>query len=192
VLDDTYERHYCDILLNHNIGADAKRYEGLVPPKCELRCGSAYALIREEFYKERQKFRVLVAMGGSDHKNLTIEVLKILKEFPHFRVDVVTTRANTFVDTLQKYTKKNKKIKLHIDTKKMAKLMRRADFVIITPSVTAQEALFMNLPFIAIKTADNQKEIYNNLKKQGYKCLKKFSSKGLKKEIKSMILELRR
>jgi UDP-2,4-diacetamido-2,4,6-trideoxy-beta-L-altropyranose hydrolase/UDP-4-amino-4,6-dideoxy-N-acetyl-beta-L-altrosamine N-acetyltransferase len=188
VLDDTYERHYCDILLNHNIGADAKRYEGLVPSGCELRCGSAFALIREEFYKERQKFRVLVAMGGSDHKNLTIEVLKILKEFPHFRVDVVTSRANTFVDALQKYAKKSKKVKLHIDTKKMAKLMRRADFAIITPSVTAQEALFMNLPFIAIKTADNQKEIADYLKKRGEAVIDGLDADWLRSEVMRLLV----
>ena len=39
VLDDTYEKHNCDILLNHNIGANKKRYKNLVPKHCELRCG---------------------------------------------------------------------------------------------------------------------------------------------------------
>ena len=43
--DDTYEKHYCDILLNHNISADEKRYKGLVPDECELRCGCKYTLI---------------------------------------------------------------------------------------------------------------------------------------------------
>ena len=52
-LDDTYESHHCDILLNHNISADATRYNGLVPPHCELRCGSAYTLIRDEFKHEK-------------------------------------------------------------------------------------------------------------------------------------------
>lgn len=38
VLDDTYEKHYCDILLNHNISADEDKYKNLVPEYCELRC----------------------------------------------------------------------------------------------------------------------------------------------------------
>ena len=49
VLDDTYEKHYCDVLLNHNISADPKRYKGLIPEYCELRCGSKYTLLRDEF-----------------------------------------------------------------------------------------------------------------------------------------------
>ena len=47
--DDTYEKHYCDILLNHNICADESKYKDLVPKDCELRCGSKYTLLREEF-----------------------------------------------------------------------------------------------------------------------------------------------
>ena len=53
--DDTYEKHHCDILLNHNISGDKKRYKGLVPKNCELRCGSKYTLLRDEFIKEKKK-----------------------------------------------------------------------------------------------------------------------------------------
>jgi UDP-2,4-diacetamido-2,4,6-trideoxy-beta-L-altropyranose hydrolase len=177
VLDDTYERHFCDILLNHNIGADAKRYESLVPPGCELRCGLEYTLIREEFYQERQTVRVLVALGGADIKNLTVDILKILQNFPHIKADVITSLSNKEIEELKKFTKNSKKFKLHIDTKEMAKLMRKADFAIITPSVTAHEALFMDLPFMSIKMADNQKEIADYLDRNGYAVLQKFDKK---------------
>ena len=33
--DDTYEKHHCDILLNHNISANKKKYKNLVPQECE-------------------------------------------------------------------------------------------------------------------------------------------------------------
>lgn len=52
--DDTYEKHFCDILLNHNISADEKKYKDLVPPNCELRCGEKYTLIRGEFKEEKK------------------------------------------------------------------------------------------------------------------------------------------
>ena len=56
--DDTYEKHHCDILLNHNIYAKKEQYKDLVPDFCELRCGRKYTLIRDEFkkigHKERQ------------------------------------------------------------------------------------------------------------------------------------------
>ena len=34
VLDDTYEKHYCDILLNHNIYAESSKYKNRVPENC--------------------------------------------------------------------------------------------------------------------------------------------------------------
>ena len=50
--DDTYEKHHCDILLNHNIYAKKSKYKNLVPKNCELRCGAKYTLLRDEFKKE--------------------------------------------------------------------------------------------------------------------------------------------
>ncbi|MBU9918921.1 MAG: hypothetical protein KTQ14_10570, partial [Fusobacteriaceae bacterium] len=44
VFDDTYEKHFCDILLNHNIYANEKKYKNKVPENCELRCGDKYTL----------------------------------------------------------------------------------------------------------------------------------------------------
>ncbi|WP_457596915.1 UDP-2,4-diacetamido-2,4,6-trideoxy-beta-L-altropyranose hydrolase, partial [Hydrogenimonas sp.] len=89
VLDDTYEKHHCDILLNHNVYADAKRYEGLVPERCELRCGEAYTLIREEFHRAKEEkrakndgtFRIFIAMGGADTAQLNRPILELLEHF---------------------------------------------------------------------------------------------------------------
>lgn len=55
--DDELKPHHCDILLNVNAYAKASDYEGLVPFKCEVRCGFSYALIREEFYQETKENR---------------------------------------------------------------------------------------------------------------------------------------
>lgn len=54
VLDDTYEKHFCDILLNHNIYADEKKYKNKVQKNCELRCGSRYTLLRDEFLEAKK------------------------------------------------------------------------------------------------------------------------------------------
>ncbi|MDQ1244586.1 MAG: UDP-2,4-diacetamido-2,4,6-trideoxy-beta-L-altropyranose hydrolase, partial [Campylobacterota bacterium] len=89
-LDDTYKKHHCDILLNHNISADKKKYKDLVPKSCELRCGSKYTLLRDEFIEEKENKRrvknskvrtVFVAMGGADHSNINIKILKVLEKF---------------------------------------------------------------------------------------------------------------
>lgn len=179
VLDDTYEQHYCDILLNHNISAKATRYKNLVPKNCEIKCGSKFTLIREEFVKEKRKkhpFKnskeknIFLAMGGTDPYNYNIKILKALKNIKNLTINVVTTTSNIHIKQLKKYCYLNKNVKLHINTTKMAQLINTCNLAIVTPSVTVQEVLFMEKPFIAIKISDNQTDIYNYLKKNRYIC----------------------
>ena len=193
VLDDTYEKHYCDILLNHNISADSLKYKSLVPEHCELRCGSAYTLLREEFTIEKQKGRqnsnnpnnlnVFIAMGGADHSNLNSKILNVLESFPNIHAHIVTTTANQHIEALHKYISKKKNITLHINTDSIATLMNKADFAIVTPSVTVNEIVYMNVPFIAIKTAENQNEMYRYLDQHRYSLLEKFDTFKLLKKI---------
>lgn len=180
--DDTYEKHNCDILLNHNISADKKKYKCLVPKGCELRCGSKYTLLRDEFYEAKKQKSVFLAMGGADDSNLNIKILKVLESFENIKIIVVTTNANQNLDELKKYIKGKKNIALHINSNKIAKLMKKSDFAIVTPSVTVNEVYFMKLPFIAIKTAENQDDIYKYLKKN-FLVLSKFNKNQLKTKI---------
>jgi len=179
--DDTYEKHHCDILLNHNISGDEKRYRGLVPRHCELRCGKKYTLLRDEFIKEKKRKTIFIAMGGADHSNINITILKILEEFTDLKVNLVTTTANINLEELKKYTQEKEWVKLHINSTKIAKLMKKSDFAIVTPSVTVNEILYMEIPFVAIKTAENQNDIYKYLVKNSYDVLEYLNKKRLKK-----------
>ncbi|MFW6307468.1 MAG: UDP-2,4-diacetamido-2,4,6-trideoxy-beta-L-altropyranose hydrolase [Campylobacterales bacterium] len=194
VLDDTYEKHHCDILLNHNISANAKKYKDLVPKHCELRCGAKYTLLRDEFIEEKKKqksfktqnskLKIFIAMGGADHSNINIEILKALKKYKsNIEVNLVTTTANKNLAELKKYCKNKKWITLHINSNKIAKLMRKSDLAIVTPSVTVNEVYYMDIPFIAIKTADNQDDMYKFLKKKKHLVLNKMKKQKLEKSI---------
>jgi len=107
--DDTYEKHYCDILLNHNIGAKKKKYKTLVPSTCRVKCGIKYTLIRDEFYKEKNKSykktdntNIFLAIGGTDHSNINISILKVLKKFENLKINIVTTKSNKNLKKLKK------------------------------------------------------------------------------------------
>lgn len=194
VLDDNYEKHFCDILLNHNIYANKEKYINRVPKNCELRCGAKYTLLRDEFLeakkqknivKKRETKTIFIAMGGADHKNLNIKILKTLKKYrKNIIVNLVTTNANKNLEELKKYCQNKKWINLQINSKKIAKLMNKSHFAIITPSVTANEAYFLGLPIIAIKTAKNQNQMYKYLKEEGYFAMKKFDKQKLNKYLK--------
>ncbi len=189
--DDTYEKHHCDILLNHNIYAKKKKYKNLVPKKCEVRCGVKYTLLRDEFlkakeknYEKSKKFTLFVAMGGADSANLNIKIIKSLKNLKNIELNIVTTDANKHLKDLKSYVKSKKWIKLHINSKKIAQLIAQSNFSIITPSVVANEVVFMDKPLVAIKVAKNQKNMAKYLKKSGYTVLKIKDIYKLKKVIK--------
>ena len=193
VLDDTYEKHFCDILLNHNIYADKKKYQNRVPKNCELRCGAKYTLLRDEFLeakkaKKRVKKKnqtIFLGLGGADHKNLNIKILKVVEKFKKsLKVNLVTTTANKNLEELKEYCKDKKWINLQINSNEVAKLMSKSDFAIVTPSVTANEIFYLDLPMITIKTAKNQNKMYKYLKKQGYSSMKKFDKQKLNKYLK--------
>ena len=181
--DDTYEKHYCDILLNHNISANTKKYQDLVPNHCEIRCGIKHTLIRDEFLIEKMRQDIFIAMGGADHSNLNIKILEVLKRFNNITVNIVTTTANQNLEELKKHINKKSWIKLHINLNHIAKLIKKSDFAIITPSVIANEVYFMDIPFIVIKTASNQKEMYKYLKKKNFPTMKKFNPSILRKHL---------
>jgi UDP-2,4-diacetamido-2,4,6-trideoxy-beta-L-altropyranose hydrolase len=179
--DDTYEKHYCDILLNHNISANEDRYKDLVPDFCELRCGSDYTLLREEFIKEKTRKTIFLAMGGSDSTEVNLPILKILTNFKNIEVNLVTTTANSNISKIKQYSENKPWIKIHINSNKIAKLMKKSDLAIITPSVIANEIVYMELDFIAIKVADNQNDMYEYFKENNYSVLKNFNEEHLTK-----------
>ena len=194
VLDDTYQKHHCDILLNHNIGADEKRYKDLVPQYCKLKCGSEYTLIREEFhaYKNRPKIRntvptVFIAMGGCDSQNINHKIIETLKNIDNIHMIVVTTIANKNIDVLQSTIKYHSNMELYVNSNEIAKLMYKSDLAIIAPSVIVHEVLYLDIPFVAIKSAKNQEYIYTFLKEKGYMVMESFDSKVLLEHVVSQL-----
>jgi len=181
-LDDTYEKHHCDILLNHNISADARRYKGLVPEHCELRCGAEYTLIRDEFKTEKQIRReklydIFIAMGGSDPTNATLGILTTLSD--NLSVCVATTSGNPHLSELETFIQDKKNISLKVNSNSIAQLLNQSRLAIITPSVMVHEVLFMGTPFIAIKTAPNQIDMFEYLRKEKYVVLEEWNADAI-------------
>lgn len=185
VLDDLYEKHYCDILLNHNIYATPQQYTGLVPRHCELKCGKKYTLLRNEFHqiksnptalKNDNTFNIFLAMGGTDIANLNPKIISVLSLFQGIHVYLVTTSSNTRLTELQNKVKNKNWISLCIDTDNIATLMMKSKLAIVTASVTLNEVLYMDLPFVAIKVADNQKYMSEYLVNTNQNILEEYNT----------------
>lgn len=179
VFDDTYEKHFCDEIINHNISADRAKY--ILEPFTQV--SIIAPLIRDEFKKLHQRNRdsktqeVMIAMGGVDTQNLSPQIIPLCKDYQ--TIHVITSASNAHLNDLKGIPN----IVLHVDTDKMAEIMNQCDLAIITPSVIVHEALYMHLPFIAIKTASNQDDIFNYLKKTGHTVLETFEEDALSKSI---------
>ena len=182
-LDDTYRRHHCDILLNHNIYAESSRYIDLVPSDCEIRCGSKYTLLRQEFYdakkahKDKKSPQAFIVMGGTDIANLNG---KILKALPDWRVKVITTTANPYLEELRQQVSEHQSAELIINAQNIASIISESTFGVLTPSVIANEAYFLGVPFVAIQTAENQRYMYDYLEECGYLVMKHFDENRLR------------
>lgn len=174
--DDELKPHHCDILLNVNAYAKAKDYEGLVPKRCELRCGFSYALIREEFYAEVGKKRAkiwdfLICMGAVDAKNLSA---KIASELPMDKKILITTSgANAHIKRLSRFVKEHENVELLIDCENLAKLMNQSRKLIISASSLVNEALLLKAKFKAVYYAKNQKKLALWLSQKGYEVEKR-------------------
>lgn len=196
VLDDTYEKHHCDILLNHNISAYPANYIGLVPKYCEIRCGAKYTLLRDEFkiakkiqrdISKKGTLTVFIAMGGADHSNRNIDILEVINNLGNIKANVVTTSANKHLNELEVYAAEHTNITVYINTDNIASLMNESDFAIVTPSVIVNEVLFMRIPFIAIQTAYNQNEIAQYLKEHNFLVLRAYEINTLIHAVKKII-----
>ncbi len=171
--DDTYEKHYCDILLNHNICCEKDKYIDLVPGFCEVWCGEQYMLLRKEFIEEKPKNRkkiyaLSIILGGADTANLTLETLQNHSDRP---AAIVTTSANAHLAELIDYCRHDNNIDIIIDSKNIAKILNQSKKAIITASSIAQEAIFLGVPFQAIQTAENQDGMRRYLEAKGYDIL---------------------
>ncbi len=191
VIDDLADRkHCCDILLDQTFGRQQEDYSALTPEGCKLLLGSQYALLRPEFSKFREKAlikrksthkikHILISVGGSDIKNITYDILQNIN---NDYITVVALGKNSPHNSMLKNYAKNKNIIIIINTGDMAELMLNADLAIGAGGSTSWERCCLSLPTLLYITADNQKEISENLERIGAVKI----VKNLKKDLRTM------
>jgi len=167
--DDTYEKHFCDEIININPAAKREKYPKNIKAQILKK-----PLVSEDFKKAKKrhfnKRGIFVSFGGTDSKGIGLKVLKELKKLKK-EVHFFTTSANKNLKNLKKFCFLNRWCHLHIN-ENVALGMAKSKFGIITPSTIALEAIYMNMPFITIEVANNQKEISKHLKQKRIKVLK--------------------
>jgi len=165
-IDDLYKNHYCDEIVNPNL---------CIKPYTDLptftKVNFVGPLIQDEFQtsKYQQKNGIFISFGATDAKNITLQVLKQLKNI-NMPINIYTTSINSNIKKLQRFCKLNKNFHLYID-ENIAKAMAKSKFGIISASTLVYEAMAVGMDFIAIKVVSNQNGLQKCLKKKRKKVI---------------------
>jgi len=164
--DMAHLRHYyADIVLNQNLGAEQLHYS--CEPYTRLLLGTRYVLLRKEFLAWRGwkreipevARRVLVTIGGSDPKNVTLKVIQTLQEVgvPDLEAIVVIGASNPHTEVLETAAKQSRiPVDLVRNAKNMPELMSQADVATSGLGVTCWELAHMGVPMLVVAQVPNQ------------------------------------
>lgn len=132
--------------------------------------GKDYIIIRKEFLEDIQPLKkeidILITLGGTDIRNLTPKLIKILQEIDStFNIAIVIGKA--FDNKKEIEALKTDKISLfyNISAMEMRDLILKSKFVICGCGQSINEMLILKANFLPILIADNQERNYNFLVK---------------------------
>jgi len=172
VIDDLADRpHYCDLLLDQNLGRQPAHYIQWVPAHCRLLTGPRYALLRPEFaflrsysMQRRQAQpalrQLLITMGGVDQPNATGQVLQALKTCAlpaDCRITVVMGVTAPCLQNVQELAAQMPwPTDVVVNINDMAQRMADSDLAIGAAGSTSWERCCLGLPTLMVVLSDNQ------------------------------------
>lgn len=179
VIDDlANRRHDCDVLLDQNYrGTADARYDALTPASCKKLLGPRFALLRPEFSGNRPPAphdapsvrRILVFLSSADPQNVTRRVLEVLDTIValNIEVDIVVGNACPHIGTLASYCADRQGRTLHVQTSRLAELLKASDMAIGGGGATSWERACLGVPSLVIGLSDNQLAVAEALARDG-------------------------
>lgn len=154
------------LIVNQNAGAERSRYVLAQDSVCLL--GSRYALLRKEFVRwgswKREcpaaGRRVLLTVGGSDQKGISLEWLLALDcgYGEKLNIHLLAGAENPRKKELEALALRTRhQVRISQYTENMAELMAWADIALTAGGSTLWESAFMSLPSVVVSIADNQR-----------------------------------
>jgi UDP-2,4-diacetamido-2,4,6-trideoxy-beta-L-altropyranose hydrolase len=157
-IDDLGRVHTCDLLLDHNLGADVERYAETVPSVCRRLLGPAYALLRPEFRRERARLRErggvvrrgVVSFGAGHDHGMTARAIEAVERLG--RPDIAWEVIRGVPETLPAPPN----VTLHARVEDMAALLAGVDLALGAGGTSMLERAFLGVPQLVVTLADNQ------------------------------------
>jgi len=166
-----------ELVLNQNISAEEKWYARR-SDRTRLLLGTDYSLLRREFRRRgtlRQMFpavarNVLITLGGADAENVSARALAALAHLglAEVEVKVAVGPSNPHAGELRESAGHlGFRVELVNASAQMPELMEWADVAVSATGGTTWELLFMQVPFVGISVADNQRPTARRLGEMG-------------------------
>ena len=162
-IDDYYKwQHKKGLIIDWSVLADKNRISDIVHSGQYL-FGIEYTALRKEFWEIPKKIvaenigNILLTFGGSDIRNSTIRMLRLLNDaYSNFRITVVVGESYNDVEEIRREAKGNVTLVYSPDARCMKESMLKTDVAIASGGQTLYELARTGVPTIAIVAADNQ------------------------------------
>ena len=160
-----FNKYNMDILINTSIEALNIEYMGCA----KKLLGPKYALLRDEFKNLKYTLpkatveKIMLTLGGGDENNITKDILdSLLDNYNNLEYHIVLGNSYKYKDfMIENY--KDEKVKFHINTNNMAKIMLDSDLAISAGGNTLYELSACGTPTIAVIIADNQRKFVKGI-----------------------------
>lgn len=168
LLDDAWcNKAYSDLIINGTLPKQFHKYK-IINQSTKLFLGTQYYLTEQEFITNRKsiseienknKYKIVISLGGSDSFNLTPLILQSLSELEKLNLIIIVGPFFSNLRTINRQIKNKKNITMLIAPKDIWKIFRKADLVISNAGNTLYDLALMRIPTICIPTVSHQ-EVY--------------------------------
>jgi len=143
---------------------DGNPYAHLVPDNAQLFFGPGYALVREEFDKERPRqrsgaiSRILVYLGGGSNSGAALQKIASALESPDLKsLSIVFLASPSDLQGISTFLERNPEFEGISPMVDMPELLDWADLVVGTCGTSTWERLLLGVPSVCLITAENQR-----------------------------------
>ena len=202
-MDDLADRsRQCQLLVDPTLGREAADYASLTPPGTRVLAGPAYALLAPAYAAMRRSAlsvrrpedsprRLLVSLGLMDLRGVTGRVLDlILPQLSGIEIDVVVGAAAPSLPGLRRLEAREPSVRLHVDSRGMARLIGMADLGIGAGGSSTWERATLGLPSLSLILADNQHGLALELERRGASLAIDARGEGLREELPQALARL--
>ncbi len=181
IVDTLYEDLVSDVIINHAGIKDRKLFK--LKPRAKIYLGPKYCMLRKEFIEGARKKKLLeenenvfLCFGGADPSDYTINFLKENSNFFKSKnLNIVIGSGYKFEKELRAFLNKAKfkhSLYQNLTGEEILGIMSNCWIGITSASTIAYEFLCSSGVLYLVKTADNQKNIYDYLlnEKMAFNC----------------------